>query len=334
MNLSLLEVISTRGEIRIEEFKQLTIELCLKTKDEETDVSSYHMQMLYYLDALGHCECDFDSRKVYACKPAIVMLPGIGSIRAVLTGARSNELINRTKKLNELFVNDLSVNIIKQETRKLILPDTIMFEAFDEDVIRKFSDYIGVPFIGGTPISWIIANASGSLEEYTARLELTYNSNLNWKMRVFNPEYLCFQKGFVPFDLPYLIEFTNPISQQKLYLLVMDKRVANVDRDWGRYYILNKHNINILFYDQRKQVLAVPVYTPLPRLLTRAATLCSGIAAKVCMISHNLDKLPRKLLVNLYLGVNQIMADLIASKVGQRLNIFTLEYNDKEAFYD
>lgn len=329
MSLTLMDVISARGYISIEEFRKVVNELYLKDKYEEVDIKEYSMQLLYYLDALGHCEFDFENRKVYICEPSMALLPGIGCLHAVLAGARDNQMIIKIREIKEKYEDDLSVHVIQQERDGVILPDVVIFEALDESILSNTASKLGIKYLSQIPIAWIIANGSCNLNEYRAQTEEYASAKLNWICRKFNPTRLHFQKDDERDNLPQLLEYTNIINQKKIYLYADTKNIRRVERDWGRYYILNTLGKNILLYDQKRQLLAVPSYVPLPKLLTRALTLCSGVAAREIRLNQNIYNLYNGLKLDLYMGINTLMAELIACKVGQKLNIFNFDYEEE-----
>ncbi|KUO74507.1 MAG: hypothetical protein APF77_18420 [Clostridia bacterium BRH_c25] len=328
MSLDLLNVISTRGEISIEEFRKIVNELCLKDADDNVSLKEYSIQLLYYLDALGHCEFDFESRKVFACQPVLALLPGTGSLNVVLAGARGSQMMKKIKEIEENYKDCLSIHIIKQEREGIVLPDTVLFEALDESVFNEIASILSVQYAGKIPVAWVIANGSCDIRESFDRTEEHMGKRLNWTCRRFNPYKLFFQKYISDDILPQLLEYTNPISQKKIYLYISDDYVKKVERDWGRYHLLNKLGKHILLYDDKKYVLAVPSYVPLPRLLTRALTLCSGHATYKQSLICDMYGLYKGLPVDIYKGVTVSMAELVASKVGQGLNIFTANFEE------
>jgi hypothetical protein len=92
-----------------------------------------------------------------------------------------------------------------------------------------------------------------------------------------------------------------------------------VDRDWGRYLILKEARRNVLAYDARHFLLAVPVSAPLPRLLARACTLCSGYAPRNALASGQAVTLPAPCSYEVYSAVPPDIATTVAAKVSQKL---------------
>ena len=83
--------------------------------------------------------------------------------------------------------------------------------------------------------------------------------------------------------------------------------------------ILKKYVKNIIVYDKNKECLGVPLTVPFPRILARAAALCSGKAPLIHRISCKKIKMPNGPLFYLYTEVPEVVADTIAQKAGQKI---------------
>ncbi|MTI55696.1 hypothetical protein [Geosporobacter ferrireducens] len=303
----------------IEDYKGIFYSLYPEFYEDEGKIKTAYLQMLYYLDSLGHCEFDFENRKVFICKPMIVLLPGRGCMRAVLAGGRDKILIDKIQRLKDEFKDELTVSILKQERGEMELPDVIIFETLYGSILNKLADRLAIGMNTETPTAWIIAYESGNMEEFQLKFDYLPSFNVNWPRRTFDPENLFFRKNTNNFEVPYLDEYTNPISHQKKYMLATEDGITQVDRDWGRYYILNRMEKSILLYDEINQILGVPTYISLPKLLARAATLCSGMAPEKIKLNQQIGELPDKLQMDIYIGVDLTIVKIIANKVGQKL---------------
>ncbi|MFX0108245.1 MAG: hypothetical protein ACFE7R_08180, partial [Candidatus Hodarchaeota archaeon] len=115
-----------------------------------------------------------------------------------------------------------------------------------------------------------------------------------------------------------LVEYINPLNQQRVHWLWKGTLAAEVNRDWGRYIALANHVVNILIYDKLRNHLSVPEYVPLPRFFARALTLCSGIAPTRATISaHNKIGFPPNLPVNIFSQVSPEIVGILSSKLSQ-----------------
>lgn len=91
---------------------------------------------------------------------------------------------------------------------------------------------------------------------------------------------------------------------------------AEVDPDWGRFFVLKSQSRHILYYGQRSHTFIHPLTIPLPKLIARALALCSGEAP---LLSES-SKIGQTQAV--YRTVPQSIAAIAAQKLGQELNCF------------
>lgn len=319
MNDKLLEVITTRGEMSLEEFDRSFDCLYSSLIRPDSDIRKLRRRTARWLDELGHCEFDFESRKVYCCNPALVLLPGAGCQRAVLTGARVSKLVVELKEFQKQHSDELVMSINPQSRDGIPLPNLITLEAIDKELLNQAANSVKITFNGKEPIAWVIANASSSLQEYEQLLQSGAHSGLSWPCRTFDTESLCFKRGDNISASPRLNEYTNPISQQKLHRWILSNFTATIEREWGRYLTLKHADKSIFLYDKRKQLLAVPAFVPLPKLLARSATLCSGSVAKNFVCKERISGIPHGTHLDVFVSLPETIAVIIADKLCQRL---------------
>lgn len=63
-----------------------------------------------------------------------------------------------------------------------------------------------------------------------------------------------------------------------LHKLWKDNRCFKIDLNWGRFIALKHYNKNVILFDAISNKVAIPIETPLPRLLSEAIMLLSGLA--------------------------------------------------------
>ena len=87
MSDQLLNVLSSKGEMNIEEFYNVFSVVCsLQNGRNLNDLTYERNRTIRLLDALGHCEFDYKRKRVYVCPPMLVGMPSIGLPHALLTG--------------------------------------------------------------------------------------------------------------------------------------------------------------------------------------------------------------------------------------------------------
>lgn len=315
MSDKLLEVISTRGEMSLGDFN--TAFERLVTLKEDQDLVSMRREALYSLDALGHCEKDWSRQRLFACRPVLARLPAAGCPKAVLTGARTAQIISALRSFAQANPATTHFSTIPQAVG---LPSVIILEAADEAILTQWAATCRLPLSGSVPAAWALANVSGCLDDFKAKLDWKPDAPLNWRLRVFDPCARHFWRDDAPQAAELrscserLTEHTDPVTQRRTYRWAQDGSYAYVAGDWGRWLALAAFNEKALLYDTRRQRLAVPAFIPLPRLLARAATLCSGQAASA-------DKTHRQ---TVYESVPPVMAEMIAAKCGQSCKLVNL----------
>jgi len=311
--ITLLDIVSTRGALSFSDFNKAFDALYLKYMNDSHEVKYMRRQMMYWLDSLGHCEVDFNQRRIYACKPCIALLPGVGCREAILTGSRDQDLLNMLKQIESEYKGKLLINETPQVIDNISLPSVITLQAIEQNMFVIVANRLGINFAGNTPASWLIAGSSGSIFQYEISLNYKNYNPLNWPKRYFNVKQMRFKRNSEQKNKAFLIEYTNTVTQQKLHFWVKGDFAAIVERDWGRYLAIKNVGKNVLIYDERKQFLAIPFYAPLPGILSRAATLCSG------QVALRRDNVTSEYPVYIYRGLSNNIASIIAKKVCQKL---------------
>ncbi|NLF42277.1 MAG: hypothetical protein GX587_06245, partial [Bacteroidales bacterium] len=57
-----------------------------------------------------------------------------------------------------------------------------------------------------------------------------------------------------------------------------NNKCYQIDMNWGRFIALRHYNKNVILFDNISNKVAIPIETPLPRLLSKAIMLLSGLA--------------------------------------------------------
>ena len=284
----------------------------------EVDLNYVRRQTIRYLDSLGHCEFDFDSRHVFACPPALVALPPYGLPKSVLTGARTLSMVRKMKDFVKGNRNSVSYSSKPQRSEHPLLPSAIYIEAVDHDHLQKVAQAAQIVRHLTAPVAWSLVNFSAGIEDIIHNLAYGDKADINWNKRTFSTNTLTFSNIHNTENVQGLVEYTNPVNQQRLHWIWDGNRAAEVDRDWGRYMILADKGVNVMLYDERRHQLAVPSTVPLPRFLARSATLCTGLApAPACIGEKSIDGLPAGHPVDIYCAVPPPIATMIAEKLSQ-----------------
>lgn len=321
MSEQLLYALSTLGNMSLDKFYSTfdAIQSC-SMNDTEIDLHEIRRRSIRSLDSLGHCEFDFEKRYVYACPPAIVSLPVSGLPHAVLCGARTPAIVKRLEATAALNRDEISIKKIQQAGLEFLLPEAIIIESISLNRIQEISRELGIASNLNQPASWVLANFSPSIKDIIHSMNFESRDNLNWYIEYFSPSSLRFSRFHDEEIDAELVSYTNPVNQQKCHLIWEGQNAATIDRDWGRYIVLFKHEIQVIMYDERHHRLAVPATVPLPRFLGRGITLCSGLAPSRVMLSLKPRAgLPAGHTVDVYDSVPPAIASIVADKLSQDL---------------
>ncbi|KAF5066017.1 hypothetical protein DSECCO2_268160 [anaerobic digester metagenome] len=333
MSDGLLMAIASVGEMSLSKFDEAFTEICLKGAPSETadEFKNIRRKAVRLLDALGVCEFDFGRNKVFSCPPALVLLPGGGAYRAVMTGVRSPKIMEKVtafvrehKDVLAMTQEAQGITVLTREYGPLpaaTLPSAVIFESLDKDVLAEMAHIGHIKASIDVPAAWGLASFSVGLHDYREHLswDLCRSGEPTWVKSRFSPELLKFTRGSPDEQSEGLVEYIDPVTYERRHWFWDGDRAAVVDRDWGRYLTASRAGRRVLVYDDRRQLLAVPASLPLPRFLARAATLCSGTVPTTANLGgEGAGDVPPYFPVDIYAGVPPEYMSLIASKLGQR----------------
>lgn len=332
MSNLLLYALSSLGTMGLDRFNDYFYTLYRRdmVKSEDINIKDLRNRAIRALDSLGYCEFDFDKRYVSACDSAIVSLPCSGIPRAIITGARTEGLIDRMHTFEKSHKGEISIQSVPQfivyeelsssTNVRFPLPDAILIEAAAEPVIKDLASYMRISkFVDYSP-SAALARFSTNISELKESMNVEIPSDLDWPNKTFDIDRLSFKKGKLPRDKPSLVVYTSPIDQHRLHVYWKENIGHEVDRDWGRYLVLYENGARVVLYDKKSQNFAIPATVPLPRLLARAVTMCSGrVATSAPLTDNKIGNIMAKQPLEIYSAVPAHIAYLIAEKLGQEI---------------
>ena len=262
------------------QFKQCFDELQRKSArtagyDSMESTTSHRWRALRELSALGHIDLELEpgSIQVHVAPPVLAALPGLGSPKAVLCGARSPNFMEELRAESQSAGVEASVE--SQLSASPYAPTRVELRAEDAAWMKSVADNVGVQYVETTPAR-LLSQVSISLPEYRQNLLWSGDRELNWHCEDFDTERLQFRAPSVTRPDRRLSRYRNPMTTMWHYRLWQDKQSAEVDLDWGRYAILAATAQRVLQYSPENRNALVPLGAPLPTLLARAFGLCSG----------------------------------------------------------
>jgi len=329
MSEKLLYALTARGKMSISGFDSAFNALYGQvTTNHPAEVNFHELrrQTIRFLDGLGHCEFDFEKRFVYVCEPTLVLLPNSGLPRAILAGARTPALISKLKTFSRNHKESVDLSMFSQDSRHFLLPAAVCMEAINNIMLEEAASFAGLWHQLDAPAAHLLLNFSCDIRTMKGNMSLDHRAAPNWPKRTFAISNLSFLKYFTPENELKLVEYTSPIDQQRLHWLWDGDKAAEIDRDWGRFLILWCQNINIVLYDSKKFLLGIPATVPLPRLIARAVTLCTGLAPVQAVLSGKpFSDIPESCFLDVYQAVFPSIAEIVSEKLGQRFISSNLE---------
>jgi len=322
----LLYVISAKNEMSWDSFKEAFNYLYTLQVDsidrEQDEIKSKRFQTVRALDVLGYCDFNFNENKVYAAPPVLVRLPCAGFPQAILAGARSPQTIQKLLDACKPIGLHIHLEVTEQPGESILVPRRVAVQVEDVRELEAIAKSLGIAFME-TPSAWSLLHFAASVEDYLATLQWSNDPEpTTWKCQTFDPSSLQF-RSFQETDIDVrLSQYRHPVQNTQVHYLWKEGRCTTIDRDWGRYVVLKALRRNVLVYDQRRFIMAVPVGAKLPRLLERVLTLCSGyVATFVERLSYS----PEIKGFNLFRAIPPQIAEMAAAKLGQTLSAHSLD---------
>lgn len=289
----------------------------------EPNLSKTKRASLNFYDYTGFLDYDYETKKIVVNPPQLIFIPSKYDKKVLLVGGRDATLLRELIDL--AFAKKLEVRITKQYSSndQLFLPDAVTITtrgSKGEENLVALANEVGIDFNQSVIIQSAFKTFSADIHSYEG--DLVENGEIaqedyNWARRKFNPETLQFEKDVsLEFDKSYsLVEYK--LNEYTYYNnLWMDNKCYSVDKNWGKYLALKHHNKNVILFDSARSKVAVPITTPLPRLLSKAIILLSGLAPDFKSIDNRYyrvyENIPGIFAENLFRKLSQepIKADL------------------------
>jgi hypothetical protein len=244
---------------------------------------------LNFYDYIGFLDYDYETKKIVVNPPQLIFIPSNQGRKVLLIGGRDASVVNSIIATAPEY--NLQVEIIRQNSsnEKLLLPDVITIKSFGkrtegsgERNIVAFANEMKIKFSRENFVQVALQLFSADIKEYEKELitnNETSQDDYGWARRIFNPENLCYERNESPtFDKSFsLIEYK--LNEYTYYhKLWKDNKCYSVDKNWGKYLALKQFNKHVIMFDNKRRKVAIPLETPLPRLLSESIMLLSGLA--------------------------------------------------------
>ncbi len=268
------------------------------------------------MESLGHCDVVFGAAEdgVFVTPSVLARLPVAGLPRAVLCGSRSPETLGALRRAAASAATSVRVSAEAQASFSPFAPARIEVQTRSEGLMAQVAGDVGVLY-EQVPSAWSLSSVAGSVEEFLESLTWSKRPDLTWPRTDFDPERLRFAGRQASGGL-ILSQYVDPVRGQRRFWLWREDESAEIDDPaWGRYAVLAVRPRGVLEFDAASGDLAVPAGARLPRLISRAATLCSGYAPRATVREGGSERAPRR--YHVYRRVPPDVYRVLAGKVGQ-----------------
>ncbi len=249
---------------------------------------------LNFYDFIGILDYDYETKKIILNPPQFIFIPSEKGRKILLIGARDTALIENIISTAPKY--KLQVEIIKQfsSNERLLLPDVINIKAFQqvndsygENSIEAFAKELKIKFTTEYFPQVAMQDFSATIVDYENTLQETIENDYDWARYIFNPETLDFDKNESPsFDKSFSLVRYKLNEYTYEYKLWKNNKCYKVDINWGRFIALKHVQKEVILFDSFSNRVAIPISTPLPRLLSEAIMLLSGKAPDFKLINN------------------------------------------------
>lgn len=326
MSEELIFAMSTKGEMKVEEFYSLLNYVSVGGIDEEEATGvDLRQEVIRFLDGLGYCEFDFKTRRVFMCPPSLVRLPGAGLPKVLLVGARIPKLVHALKEAVKREEGKALFLSLPVRPMGVEIPPLICIEADSKETLKRISNSCSIKCDVDLSASWQLCNLSDSIDDIKGKLAFMNRKWAAQPLKEFDVEKLRFvtAKEETEHCLTYTI---SPNTNQYIHWFWKRSEAAEIGRDWGRYLALAHHGRRVILYNRHHRMLAVPARVPLPFLLARAAALCTGVPPAIATTGKKgIVDIPPRYPLTIYSGVAPDVANIISRKLKQDAGYYDLE---------
>jgi hypothetical protein len=309
-------------------FDNLYIRYLLREAGTLDSLPYYRRHTLRFLDSLGHCDVEFNESggRIYSASPLLVRLPTYGFPQSILCGSRTPKSLDLLTKACSAISGQIKVDVQAQASTRAYVSRRVIVQAESVDALRNVAESLHISFSDNPP-AWALLQLSGSVDDCIRSCEWSIRPELNWPSQDYDLERLQFISRHEPANAIRLSSYDDITRGRKVHFLWQGESCAQIDRDWGRYIALNRASYSVLIYDPRRSLLAAPSGAPLPRLIARALTLCSGLVARFVDKVSVPIRTAEQIGFDVYTDIAPDIAQLAAAKLGQpliesSLNIF------------
>ena len=220
---------------------------------------------------LGHLE-QGESRRLSPLAPYLATLPTPGLPQAVVSGARGPRTLDELLRAAE--TTGASISVESQADR--LAPARLLVTADDREVLNRLATQLELTYRGQS-VAAAASELAPDLRQVVAHSDLFDQPEPSWQRRDFDPHRATFgPPGRADTDPYRLSEYTNPLDQQRIYLLWEGREARRIDRDWGRLAAACAAGRCMIQYNRPLRAVRFRATAVLPWQIMRPLILCTG----------------------------------------------------------
>jgi hypothetical protein len=339
----ILQILSMKRNLKFQEFSEIVDSI--ENTEKVWELSMFQQSPKYlkqtalsFYDYLGCLDYDYFLNKISINKPQFVIIPSQSfknqlseSVRAILIGGHSKSFIDNLQ--DSCNTHEVNIEIIPQAKQLEIyyLPDLIRLtpancknctDAWKK--LQRVAEKMNIEFrITEKPIpqpqivQFGLQDFSESIDgykKYVLTNKISEKANYEWARKVFDPNLLKFVKDTGEIDKNLSLQ-EYYVRFQYTYILWINNKSYEVDRNWGKFLLLSEKNKKVIYYNEITNELAIPKYVQLPRLIAESIMLLSGQVPYYKSV--NIDGI--NLVYQFYQNVPKLFAENLFKKFNQNI---------------
>lgn len=240
-----------------------------KLVGSDADVDSMCRRLRVSLSDMGHA--DFfvaASQRWHILPPVLGGLAGEQGAAAVLIGARTPVLLDR-------LTGAAATYGCSMETEEMEAAPSIVRVRGEEDALAETARIAGIGYVPNIARAFCLSASAVPVQVKDACPE---EGPANWAVHSFDLGSLKWIEGL---HARSACEYQSRYGPRKFFLHRRRGQLLRLPKRDAVYAAAMLNGVRLALYDADLEVLSTPVSAPLPEALSRAATLCAGLPAKV-----------------------------------------------------
>ncbi len=218
-----------------------------------------------------------NSPQIRLSRPCWAKLPGIGAHQAVLTGARTPQTVSEIESKLSTFEG------VRLHRHDHPLPESpfacvrVSLEAQSDSLLADAAESTGV-HLTANPAAWELACAGEDVATFASTISWSDYLSVPSHAQDWHVESLRYSSTPSKSEIR-LCTWGDASTGRSEYALSSSKGIIRLPPPFlsiARHFVISDSSWTWLRYNRREQLFACPAQAPVPEILSRALTLCTG----------------------------------------------------------